>query len=60
MKNWKLRVWCSLFYFFHVIGKISNFNNVNRKAFGASFLYWVDFKKLISKFNYDEIFKKIK
>ena len=26
MKNWKLRVWCSLFYFFHVICKISNFN----------------------------------
>ena len=26
MKNWKLRVWCSLFHFFHVICKISNFN----------------------------------
>ena len=26
MKNWKLRVWCSLFSFFHVICKISNFN----------------------------------
>ena len=26
VKNWKLRVWCSLFYFFHVICKISNFN----------------------------------
>ena len=29
--------------FFHVVCKISNFNNVNRKAFGTSFLYWVDF-----------------
>ena len=26
VKNWKLRVWCSLFHFFHVICKISNFN----------------------------------
>ena len=26
VKNWKLRVWCSLFQFFHVIWKISNFN----------------------------------
>ena len=26
IKNWKLRVWCSLFHFFHVICKISNFN----------------------------------
>ena len=26
MKNWKLRVWCSLFHFLHVICKISNFN----------------------------------
>ena len=26
VKNWKLRVWCSLFHFFHVIWKISNFN----------------------------------
>ena len=24
VKNWKLRVWCSLSYFFHVICKISN------------------------------------
>ena len=42
-KNWKLRVWCSLFHFSHLIWKISNFKNVSRKAFGASFLYWVDF-----------------
>ena len=26
MINWKLRVWSSLFHFFHVICKISNFN----------------------------------
>ena len=26
MINWKLRVWCSLFHFFHVICKISIFN----------------------------------
>ena len=26
MKNWKIRVWCSLFHFFHVTCKISNFN----------------------------------
>ena len=26
IKNWKLRVWCSLFHFFHEICKISNFN----------------------------------
>ena len=26
VKNWKLRVWGSLFHFFHVICKISNFN----------------------------------
>ena len=26
MKNWKITVWCSLFHFFHVICKISNFN----------------------------------
>ena len=26
VKNWKLKVWCSLFHFFHVICKISNFN----------------------------------
>ena len=26
IKNWKRRVWCSLFNFFHVICKISNFN----------------------------------
>ena len=26
MKNWKLRVWCSLFHFFHVICKIPNFD----------------------------------
>ena len=33
--------------FFHVICKISNFNTyVNRKAFGTSFLYWVDFKAI--------------
>ena len=25
-KNWKLRVWCSMFHFFYVIFKISNFN----------------------------------
>ena len=25
-KNWKLRVWCSLLHFFHVIGKVSNLN----------------------------------
>ena len=25
MKKWKLRIWCSLFHFFHVISKISNF-----------------------------------
>jgi len=25
-KNWKLRVWCYFFHFFHVICKISNFN----------------------------------
>ena len=44
VKNWKLRVWCSLFYSFYVISKITNFN-VNRKAFGTSFFYWVDFIK---------------
>ena len=26
MKTWKIRVWWSLFHFFHVICKISNFN----------------------------------
>ena len=26
MKNWKIRVWCSLLHFIHVICKISNFN----------------------------------
>ena len=26
VKNWKLRLWCSLFHFFHVIFEISNFN----------------------------------
>ena len=26
IKNWKLRFWWSLFHFFHVICKISNFN----------------------------------
>ena len=26
VKDWKLRVWCSLFHFFQVICKISNFN----------------------------------
>ena len=26
VKNWKLRVWCSLLHFFHVICKISNSN----------------------------------
>ena len=26
VKNWKLRVWCSLFHFLHVICKILNFN----------------------------------
>ena len=26
VKTWKRRVWCSLFYFFHVICKTSNFN----------------------------------
>ena len=26
VKNEKLRVWCSLFHFFHVICKVSNFN----------------------------------
>ena len=26
VKNWKLRVWCYLFHYFHVICKISNFN----------------------------------
>ena len=26
VKNWKIRVWCSLFCFFHVICKISNLN----------------------------------
>ena len=30
-KNWKLRVWCSLFYFFHVICKISNSNMYTTK-----------------------------
>ena len=34
-----------IFLVFYVIWKISNFN-VNRKAFGASFLYLVDFKKI--------------
>ena len=33
----KLKIKCRIF-FFHVIC-----NNVSRKAFGASFLYWVDF-----------------
>ena len=43
MKNWKVRVWCSLFHFFHVFLQDFKFWYVNRKAFGASLLYWVDF-----------------
>ena len=38
MKNWKLRVWYSLFHIFHVIGKISNLN-----MWTAKHLYWFDF-----------------
>ena len=36
MKNWKLRVWCSLFHFFHVICNISNFNMWTEKHFAQT------------------------
>ena len=48
IKNWKLRAWCSLFHFFHVICKISNFNMWTAKHWAqASCTYWVDFTKEI-------------
>ena len=43
MRNWKLRVWCSLFHFFSCDLQDFKFSYVNCKAFGASFLFWVDF-----------------
>ena len=36
VKNWKLRVWCSLFHFFHVIYKISNSNIWSEKYFAQA------------------------
>ena len=46
VKNWKLRIWCYLFHFSHVICKISNFTS----WISQSFLYWVDFKWLKTNF----------
>ena len=50
MENWKLRVWCSLLIFFSCDMQDFKLLYVNHWAFGASFLYWVDFKmtKLMS------------
>ena len=39
MKNWKLRLWCFLFHFFHVICKICEPENVWRKLLVLSWLY---------------------
>ena len=38
-----LAFWCLSVLFFHVVCEMPNFNMVNCKAYGASFLYWVDF-----------------
>ena len=45
LKNWKLRVWFSLFNFFLCDLQDFKFQYGNHKAFGANFLYWVDFEK---------------
>ena len=52
--NWKIRVGCSLFHFFHMICKISNFNiwSIWRKLLGLNWLYKTTTRKWI-RYNID-------
>jgi hypothetical protein len=45
IKNWEVRVWCSLFHFFIRLASFQIFKcELQSIPFRASFLYWVDFK----------------
>ena len=55
VKNWKLRVWCSLFHFFSCDLQDFKFWYVNHKTFGASVLCWVDFTMVLLSIPFNKL-----